>query len=38
MKGILSKLSRPGMIIATALLFVLGIVAWAYWIGAAAAP
>lgn len=38
MKGILSKLRRPGVVIAVGLLFILGIIAWAYWIGVSAQP
>lgn len=35
MKGVLRLLSRPGIVAAMAVLFVLGILASGYWMGAA---
>lgn len=37
MRNLFAKLSRPWVVTLVALLFVLGIVAWSYWMGAAAA-
>ena len=38
MRRLLVRLRRPAVIVPIGLLFVLGLVAWAYWMGIAAAP